>query len=245
MNKLKIVEVDSGQQKSAPGSILKQHAMQARMELLWKNDPGQFDPMRNVREQQRLDKTKAMLQKHLDLQGLRVLDLGAGSGKLTVWLQEAGAHTMAVDTASLALAHIPDAIEKRRETLPVTSLPDAYFDLVILADVIASIPSPYHRLCIFELSRVMKKEGRLLLSTALDIDSENPIIPFNALLRTEFEILEQTLSYHRLHLRASRWFKGINKSKKWLKKLEYLTELLWGEEGASHVIAFAKKKKLA
>lgn len=66
---------------------------------------------------------------------LRVADIGAGTGKMTLLLAEAGAQVAAVEPSAQMLAHMPahERVRKVEGTGEDTTLPDASCDVVVYA----------------------------------------------------------------------------------------------------------------
>ena len=94
----------------------------------------------------------------------RVLDLGAGTGKLTAALVAAGHEVVAVEPSAQMLAilrtNVPDvdAREGRAEAIPV---PDADVDAVVVAQAFHWFD---HALAVPEIARVLRPGGRLALA---------------------------------------------------------------------------------
>lgn len=94
----------------------------------------------------------------------RVLDLGAGTGKLTAALVAAGHEVVAVEPSAQMLAilrtNMPDvdAREGRAEAIPV---PDADVDAVVVAQAFHWFD---HALAVPEIARVLRPGGRLALA---------------------------------------------------------------------------------
>lgn len=115
-----------------------------------------------------------------DINGLRVLELGAGSGVDSVMLVRRGAIVTATDVAEGAITVLLRRFEGNELAAPETgvmpaeqlSLPDSSFDRVFArgvlhhADVAAAAP---------EIARVLKPEGRGVFIEPL---SENPVLDF-------------------------------------------------------------------
>ena len=93
----------------------------------------------------------------------RVLDLGAGTGKLTAALVTAGHDVVAVEPLAQMLAilrtTVPDAaaLEGKAEAIP---LPDADVDVVVVAQAFHWFD---HAVAVPEIARVLRPGGRLAL----------------------------------------------------------------------------------
>ena len=256
------------------------------MERQWLIDPEQFNPERDCMQRDRLQQTLLAI-KNLYLEqkvkdgiptGKHVLDLGCGSGVLTRMLRDAGAHVDAADIAGNALLklkeHDLNDITAIQQGLPATTLKDDYYDLVICTEVIAYQAPETYRLCFAELSRLVKPDGYVVCSTAIDIDSEDALERFAALAETEFAFEKWVFNHHRLLIKIINFFDGPknqvtkNKSKfatllwrcisfgtnpiaKWFKendrlmpKLERLSNFLWGQASISNALFIGKRRPL-
>jgi 2-polyprenyl-3-methyl-5-hydroxy-6-metoxy-1,4-benzoquinol methylase len=184
--------------------------IQARFERLWLTDPSLFDPMRNCIDRKRLEYTEKLIARHIDLNGKLAADLGCGSGVLSTKLRDAGAKVHAIDIATNALKNLLNEhdIEAIQDYLPTTSLPDNQYDLVICTNVIGYLDPKQHRLLLSELTRLVKPEGYVVCSTAVDINTESPARIFGNLVRTELQIDEWQFSYHRVYLRLLKFFEA-------------------------------------
>lgn len=184
-------------------------ATRAYYERLWKNTPEEFDPNRNAIERDRIAKTCKIIDLTLQHQNTRVADLGMGWGTLTRYLCERNLSVDAVDIASLALKHFGDVTGSRlyREALPQSSLPDNSYELVLCCELIAELHPHDQRLLISEIYRLLKPEGSAILTTALDIDSINPLEPLTALIETELRIEKISPSFHTYYLRLLRFLR--------------------------------------
>lgn len=238
--------------------LLNQEAM-AKMERAWLINPEKFNPMRNVMEKERIKRTEFMIEHHVkSISGSQCIDLGCGFGYISRFLRDKGAIVTAIDIASNALKNLA-SFDMQQISISQAALPflqskqfqDSSYDLVIATDVIAEMPLSEHRLCMSEFSRLIKKDGIVICSTPLDIDSENALERFIALFKTEFNIVDQRLSYHRLFIKFCRIFNWIKPLKNWLKQsrrtlliLEKVCKFLWPESGVSHVILVGKRRSL-
>lgn len=179
---------------------------QAIFERMWLLNSQQFNPSRNSRERERIVRVEALLQNFREGQ---VIDIGAGFGAISLFLAEFGAKVLATDIAENALKHIPESIniQKKRIALPEIDEPDNKFDLVLCLEVLGEIDPRDHRLSIAELARIVKQEGVVMLSTTIDIHSEDAISRLQALMETEFKIEAWHFSYHSLQIKLLNGFK--------------------------------------
>ena len=118
--------------------------------------------------------------------GKRYIDIGCGSHAWEKVKQE----FWALDCVKKELP-----VRFIEECFPHTTLPDSYFDVVFCIDLIAELPKNLYRLAMSELSRILKPEGKLVISTELDLRTKEPARYFCDLIRCEFEIVESFPKY--------------------------------------------------
>jgi len=98
-------------------------------------------------------------------EGSRVLDVGCGTGSLSVLAVERGAIVSAVDAepsmVAATQARVPEA-DVRAGTLPTLPYPDAWFDVVLGNFVINHVDHP--AISVAELRRVTRPGGRIGIS---------------------------------------------------------------------------------
>lgn len=217
MNRLTIIAVDNGKNEgirspSEKNRVSRREETRAIYEKLWKNDPEQFNPLRNCMERERLDRTEVLLKEHVDCRDKLAVDLGSGGGVFSDRLAAAGATVHAGDIAEHALKRIDDLNNPRIKTfqdyVPRTSLPDDRYDIVVCTELIAYLPSDDYRLLMSELSRLVKPDGFVVCSTPIDIYSYDALKKFGELAETEFRIEKWTFGYHALYLRLKSFFKA-------------------------------------
>lgn len=206
---LNIIKVQKTSMETHSRSDWRQEA-RAQFERMWLMDPGQFDPMRNCRERERLERTWHLMQEFLSPQGKLVADLACGCGALTKRLKDNGAKVHALDIAANALkilrVNVPNVDQTYQECLPHTTLEDDVYDLVFADEVIAYLPSQQLRLFMAELCRLVKPNGYVVCSTPLDFKTQDPLLRFASLAETEFKIHKWVCSYHRLHIHIQHFF---------------------------------------
>ena len=61
----------------------------------------------------------------------------------------------------------------------------------------------------------------MICSTALDLDTQDPLLRFSSLAETEFIILEWSCSHHRLYIRLKDFFQAPQKYARGYKDAEY------------------------
>jgi len=182
--------------------------LEAKFERLWLVDPEQFNPLRNCMERERLDRTWDLLLAHAHPRDKCVVDLGCAAGVFSRKVRDGGAAQVeAVDIAQNALKKLREEdmtrIVAKQDTLPLTSLPDNGYDIVIGTDVIAYLPLQDYRLFFSELSRLVKPEGHVLCSTPIDISTDGGVEQFIEMAQTEFLINGVTPSYHALYIKLT------------------------------------------
>jgi len=100
-----------------------------------------------------------------DLKGKKALDVGAGTGRLTLALAELGAEVIALDSASEMLEILKKKNKKIKtivadaESMPFS---DNFFDFVIAAFLIVHLKDP--RTFFDQAYRVLKDGGRLVVT---------------------------------------------------------------------------------
>jgi 2-polyprenyl-3-methyl-5-hydroxy-6-metoxy-1,4-benzoquinol methylase len=110
-----------------------------------------------------------MALKHLgDVAGLRVLEIGCGSGEFSKVLGERGATVTAADISPVAVDHarkVTSGLPVTVEVADVMSLPygDETFDLVVSLETLEHTPDPFTATA--QLVRVTKRRGRLIITT--------------------------------------------------------------------------------
>lgn len=198
------------QEKSYAGSKLRRQETQSLYDRLWLTDPEQFNPLRNIMERTRLERTLRLVQDNVDLKGKKVADLGCGSGALDRMLRDAGAHVDAVDISSIALKKLEEqgaeALTPIQGYVPMTLLKDDAYDLVVCTELIGELQEDEYRLLFSELARIVKSDGFVVCSTSLDIHSMDALQRFGTLAETELQVDHWVLSYHRLWIRLKDFF---------------------------------------
>ncbi len=211
------------------------------VDRLWKEKA--FTVEDSPLEEERIERTLSLLP---TCTGKRIVDLGAGMCFLSKRIKDAGGDVLTLDCHDCFLVAARDlSLKARKETLPFSTLSDNAFDLVICTDVIAYLHPLEYRLLLSETARLVTREGKVLLSTPLDIDAEDALERFIALCETEFTIDRVGLSHGALYIRLARW---IPFPKKWQLRLylalEKLGRVFFGDKTASHVIVVGHKKPL-
>lgn len=233
---LNIVKEDAGSTYTQPQltqqKILR-NQIEAKFERQWMQNPEQFNPERNCMSLENFNRSRQMVQQALPLQDIHAVDLGAGYGKMSVHLSQAGAQKIdAVDIASYALKHIEEQniaqVHTHHDFVPYTHLEDNLYDLVVCTELIAELPENEHRLFFSELCRLVKQNGKVVCSTSLDIYSENPLEKFHQLAETELITDPWLLSYHYLYIKFVYFFET---PKRWILAKQERNQILQGKKG--------------
>lgn len=217
----------------------------AKYDLAWEKTPQQFDSSRTAYLQEQVKRTKSLFLH--DVKGKTIVDLGCGDGAISRSSALAGADVIAADISKHALEGLEgiEGIKPEIHFIPFTTLPDSAFDYVIASNLIAELPHEEVRLFFSELARLVKREGKIIVSTSLDTSTEEALDLFLHFAQIELQIETIVLSYHRLYLRILPILPSfLRKSKKFLLFFEKLSKLIYDKEGASHAILLAKLKPL-
>lgn len=211
-NPLKVVATDNS--KSTPPKQTTRSArveLQAKLERQWLTDPQQFDPTRNNIERERIERAGQILHSLNHHVGPAV-DLGCGYGYITRKMHQLGWQTRGVDIANNALKAFAEkgdeGIQLSQDALPSTKLDDDAYELVVCTDVIGYLEQRDYRLLMAELSRLVKRDGYVICSTAIDIDSEDALPRFGELAETEFQIERWHFCHHLLLIRFKHFFEA-------------------------------------
>lgn len=235
---MKLSVVETSTKTVRPQRESTRHIQEALFERRWLQNPAQFNPERSART---LVEAKRLLSKLPSLVGKRALDLGTGFGHVAKTLQEAGMEVDALDIAHNALKrlHLPK-VNLIQDYFPYTKLEEGLYDLVVASNLIAEIPDAERRIAISEISRLLKPSGLTLISTPIDIYSDDALLRFIQLLETELEIDELIFSYHALAITLPLF----PHSQRVLALLESIGRFFWQERAISHVIALAHRRPL-
>lgn len=218
---------------------------------LWQQNPEQFSLNRSARSRFCANAAWNLIQ---NLPAQTACNLGSGCGFFSQLLHEKGTSVDSVDISKSALAcctFLPND-KKIHAYVPYTPLNDAFYDLVIAYDLVASIPDNEQRLFFSELARLAKDNGTILVSTNLDIHSENALGRLLHLAQSELIIETIQLSFHKPQIllqKALSWIpplkKAIRQSDRLLKMLHKLSSQWQDSDQASHAILICKKKPLS
>lgn len=147
---------------------------------------GEWDELHKVMSAEKPhEKVISFHKEHLK-KGMRVLDLGCGKGRNSIYLAKQGIETHAVDSSDVALQVVNKVAEESQlfELLKVTKadirellFPDGYFDAVITVNVVNHGHWKDVKAYFAEAERILKPNGLLLvigLSTAFLADAKGP-----------------------------------------------------------------------
>lgn len=213
-NRLNVITVNSDISDSSFQNMRKTRSkeLQAKFERLWLIDPERFNPLRNCLERERLDRTWNLLVKHIEIANQKVVDIGCGSGVFSRRMRDAKANVGAIDIAENALKKFKEIdaqdIHIQQDIMPNTHLADHGYQVVVCTELIAEIPKEDYRLFFAELSRIIQPSGLLVCSSPIDIYSEGGMEKLNELAQSEFDIIEEKLSYHALYIRLKHFIKS-------------------------------------
>ncbi|MDP1881121.1 MAG: class I SAM-dependent methyltransferase [Parachlamydiaceae bacterium] len=214
MTALNIVKNDHSDSSSSPSrkhlvKNAKLKEIQAIFERRWLLNPEAFDPLRNCMTRECLERTWSLLIQTINPLEKKAVDIGCGMGVLSKRLHEAKVSQITVlDIAENALKRLKETnlenIQYACEAMPFTTLADQHYDIIICTDLIGEIPQEYHRLFFAELSRLISADGDLVFSSSIDIDSEGGVDKLKELIKTEFDLTHEILSFHVLYLRLKK-----------------------------------------
>ncbi|MCB1149788.1 MAG: class I SAM-dependent methyltransferase [Chlamydiia bacterium] len=210
--------IKDGDAGGANPLLARQREAEAHFERAWLKDPDQFNPAGKPEEEIRVERTVKLIEDHFPKEGISIVDLGSGFAPVARALAEKGRAVLCTDIASGALQHIPEDphLTKEKQGLPSTTLDDSRYDLCLALEVIAELDRRDLRLAVAELCRIIKNDGRVVLSSALDINSEDALERLVNVLETEFKIerLERIhlVWYLRLHRFLSGPARGMKRS---------------------------------
>lgn len=150
-------------------SALETHIDPWLQHMTWRRDFETWRERRINQEYYQQDRLHLLERAAGSLQGLRMLDLGAGMGGFAVAAAREGAIVTACEYNPAYCKIISLRAERHSLSLPVANaageylpLPDSCFDVVVSWDVIEHVQSPEHMLA--EIARVLRPDGRVLLT---------------------------------------------------------------------------------
>jgi len=231
--KLDIVSVNQPEKKVENVKSRRKQA-EKKYEALWKHFPDRLNPERNGMERMRIERSVKLIEKHLPVEKLQILDIGCGDGTLTNRLSKGTVEgvDIAEEALSILKKNYPE-INTRQDALPETALDDDAYDLCLSSDVIAELHPKDRRLAMAELGRLIKQEGVLFISTPIDYRSEDALQRFVQLVETEFKPIAWKMSFHSFTIKLLNLFKAPHRYFRGWKEPDYGKLRLEGREGFS------------
>ena len=111
-----------------------------------------------------------LLEKFLNIDGLRILDAGCGDGCLTAILAKHQAHSFGIDLdkkaiefAEMKLKNLRLQAEFKMASVYQSGYENEFFDAIVSSDVIEHLQEPMTFL--LEIKRILKKDGIAVIST--------------------------------------------------------------------------------
>lgn len=140
--------------------------------------------------------------------GMRVADIGTGTGILALELARAGVHVIAVDSSPRMLATAKDKlgalamhdVELRHGDATALPLADAEVDAALAHMVLHYVASPGEAVC--EMARVVRPGGRVVIVDFVADDDERR--PDRSWMRSELGVLWEGFSPERI----TRWLRA-------------------------------------
>lgn len=187
------------------------------------------------------------------------VDLGCGDGRIGQYFASSTTHMTALDIAQNALSRLSSPHMTRvLGSMPDTLLPDGSFPAILCTDLLSELDPRDYRLAISEMARLLAPQGLLFFSCPIDYTTDQPVALLRQLLGTEFVLVAEELSHHRLLQQCKKllsqlplWLPGREKlltyvkhNRSFLLCCERLSRLWWSEAGTSHLIVCARKKPL-
>lgn len=252
LNIIKVLSEDPTTHSYQNSQNRRKKEREAKFERLWLIDPERFNPLRNCMERERIKRTWQLLIRHVTLADHpKVVDIGCAAGVFSRRLRDAGAQVDAIDIAENALKQFRQEgaqnITLKQEVMPQTSLTDEGYDAIICTELIAELNKEEYRLFFAELSRLIKANGYLICSSPIDIYTTDGVERLKELAQTEFDIVEEKMSYHALYLRLkylllspSRFVKGWQSKEDKTREISRLKGIsrLWYQLNSSFFLAW-------
>jgi 2-polyprenyl-3-methyl-5-hydroxy-6-metoxy-1,4-benzoquinol methylase len=163
--------------------------------------------------------------------GSRILDIGCGSGRDLQALLDAGYDADGIDATQEMLGQAKTTYPNLSTRLTCDTLPnlasvlDASYDGILCWAVLMHLPEEFLFDTVFNLRRILKPGGRLLISTPLDGPTTDPDTHrdsdgrlFNGVTPENFHFLLEKVGFHRIN----RWDEADTlgrKDRRWATQL--------------------------
>lgn len=213
-DRLSIIATDSNTptpKKPIATKATKRATAKAKLDRLWLNNPGQFDPIVDAIGRERVKRSYNLIAQHLKKNDT-IADLGTGTGYFALKLAEQQCQVHAVELATTPVKNLENHnnqhIKVFQDYIPQTTLDSDAYDIVLGLDLIAYLEKPEYRLFFAELARLVKLDGIVIVSTPIDIYSEDALQNFVELVETEFNIEDHSLSYNNYFIRLCHFFEA-------------------------------------
>lgn len=237
--RFKIVSVNEPSFGASTQKSLRRQRLQnlrEKKERMWESSKEEFDPTRNALERERVERELSLISNAINLKNANILDIGCGVGSVAERLDKMGAQVVAIDIASQAVRFVNSkSLHAKHEALPIVDLPDDSFDGVLCLNVIAELESQDHRLSMAEMCRMMKREGYVVVSSDLDMDTMGAKDLLEELFCTEFKVIASRMSYHGFYLKFFRLLDAPEKYYRGYRSREFREIELAKREGFSKV----------
>lgn len=214
-NPLTIIKTDDQPPKPKKAIVTKtakRTTAKAILDRLWLTNPEQFNPLLNSLGRERIKRTCKLITEVVKGSDKSAADMGTGTGYFSRHLAAHGLIVHAVELSSIPFKNLENEnllnVQVFQDYIPHTTLEDDAYDLVLGTDVIAYLDKIEHRLFFAELARLVNADGFVIVSTPLDIYSEDALQNFVGLVESEFNIEHYTLSYHSYFIRLCQFFEA-------------------------------------
>jgi len=159
----------------------------------------------------------------------RVLDIGCGAGRHSLYLQSKGLDVIAIDRSPLAVKVAKLRGVKNAGIMPLEHLdfgPDSFDTVLMLGGNFALVGSPERAHRVFKKLHKMTSDDALVIAQAVDpYVTDNPAqLKYYALNRKRGKLPGQWRVRIRFHEFATRWFDLLHNSKKEMQEILSGTE---------------------
>lgn len=214
-NPLSIIKTDDQPPKPKKAIVTKtakRTTAKAILDRLWLTNPEQFNPLLNSLGRERIKRTCKLINEIAKEPFITAADIGTGTGYFAEHLATLGLNVHAVELSSIPFKNLENKnlpkIQVFQDYIPHTTLEGDAYDLVLGTDVIAYLEKIEYRLFFAELARIVNREGFVIVSTPLDIYSEDALQNFVSLVESEFNVEHYIFSYHSYFIRLCQFFEA-------------------------------------